>query len=606
MLFRSGRQLELVLDDPVSSVPRTLLSSNAGALTCLAYALFNTPSAFEMTKGITDAQKIVSLLTRYSHEPIAPKDNAMKDITDNIVITDKDSIAIFRDSNGVERFRVPIEDVIKKIVVRANMVISEKVVDKKMLDASYFTKPYIVIQHTGNCASFPLTLGDSHHFTAVFHNNGNNSVFFGRRIGGEWYSYNPVAGVVAVPDNKAQTCIDLVCTSQHKQYYYIFYQQADRAVYPQPQQLQEYMYSEEERSWVPRPLYDHTVIGANGVSTGIPLKRYKSISRGIVNSDNRCHVISALQLIARLDGIEELPETDSDIPSFVRDLFLVTTKPVNLSAIFATNTGKKATKKGNVNTAFQGDPMSSIGRVFEYNDIRPFVDSEIAFTLEVHTNYTCPDPECGYRPPVKERVQTSLSVSVITNNNADAKLQDSINESVHTSNSGNHVQYTCSACRRSGIAGTESTTFKELNRYMLLDVNVIERNLNKSYSFIDECDIFVIDNMWYETICIISHRGSNAGLSDRGGNGHYITMTKRPDNKIQIYDDSTRSEDLFDTFYDAHVKPFRALTKSQHIEDTTNVDDAQTTQGKRASLEHVNDLKFIPHIILGRRLGDAA
>jgi hypothetical protein len=599
MLFRSGRQLELVLDDPVSSVPRTLLSSNAGALTCLAYALFNTPSAFEMAKGITDAQKIVSLLTRYSREPIAPKYNAMKDITDNIVTTDKDSIAIFRDSNGDERFRVPIEDVIKKMVVRANMVISEKVVNENMLDASYFAEPYIVIQHTGNRASFPLTLGGSHHFTAVFRNNGNNSVFFGRRIGGEWYSYNPVAGVVAVPDNKAQTCIDLMCTSQHKQYYYIIYQQADRAVYPQPQQLSEYVYSEEKQNWLPASPVEPTVLGVDGISTGIPLKRCKAISRGIVNPDNRCHINSALQLIARINGIEELPEIDSDIPSFVRDLFLATAEPVRLSDMFATNTGKKASRIGDVRTAMQDDPMTSISRIFEYNDIKPFVDSEAAFTLEIATTYIC--SACGYKPPATSRAQTSLIIGVVHDSNVNVKLQHCIDQSLRRTNSGNTVEYTCGNCGKKGMKCSELTLLKKLSQYMLLDINIVANSI----PFIEECDNFVINETRYETICMVSHRGPKEGAAIKKG-GHYIAMAKRPDNRVQIYDDGNQDDGIYNTFFDAHNIPFQALINGATRQDGTNVIDPSLAQAIMASLDSINELKYMPRLILGRRLGDAA
>jgi hypothetical protein len=586
MLFRSGRQLELVLDDPVSSVPRTLLPSGDCAEQCALYAMCSCyPAPVDW--------RIWAMITCRRSENSMPRYDVLKDVRNrgsHIVIDYRDNHNLLASITG------NIRDVLS---AHCNS-----------------TEPTFIAPFVGKTIQAPLRIADGKfELTGIIRASPKGVVFFGRQLRGEWYSYNSLTGVVRVQSKDVTSCIRAIGRSSKNKTFVLYYSNTewpierlpDPAFIPIPQEL-EYT-TDELNNWKPVLTYQEPCyISADGKTTLIPkIDRSLSVTRGIVNLGQTCHFNAVMQLLARMDGLEDVPDETSSIPTILQELFRTELGAITLDADVVKTRGCREENRLTIKTFEQHDARETLEYIHTIAGIKQYFSDNVDITEttgnEIMCTYTGCDPTRRYPPKIKTSPVFGIGIGHLPAN-ATVALQSIIDyrieqEKTHKLDQNNLHRFECDQNHVQFIRD-RPTVYTDFKKYVILHINLRKEwdDPDRHNPTLTKLDHFEINANNYETVAVVLQTGNGQG-------GHYIAIAKAPGSKFMTYNDDvvTGPSDSIET---AQSKFVADIFKNP--DDISNVTDKSLLQAIANSLDQKEkDASTpLPYLILGRRLGDAA
>lgn len=593
MLLRTGKQLDFLLCEDVpatlvyTGTPSTIIDpffgvfTKKGRIECYTYMMFNTPNLLHEPKNIGTFGTIVSLLERKERKfykfpnPVSSKEEMDQLITSGklravhiqyqITLNDDSPVASF------DR----IEWRIRSLLEPTNKM------------------PYVLIRfaHNGHACMAPIQHGNFV-LTTVMREDDHGFSCVGRRPGNPWYSYRLETGVVKLHEADVRRCINVMTNPGRLRWrtkkdfdlgfeVQLMYQNTAIRHVPlltanvNPEEyeasLDEIIQLVEQQdptsaAQVISRITVPVVQGANGELTSIPLyNRTFSETRPIKNLMNTCYINAAMQLVARMDGLEHVEEADSCIPSFLLEMFQFGDEIIEPRPEFVTCFGTKinrllpredlirtikdvSKKTGATTTQIQADPVEVIDYMArEQHEINEYFIKNVNPTIRFHRQDLCIG--CGNLIIPDQVDQSFCTIKVSSSslglqevfdreqqNLVDIELQEVLDrEQQSMSNPTTEVLLTCTTCGTQQIARESVTTFISFGNYVLLHFIIAAENGQKHLFTFKDFDTFSLkdengNTHVFQPVAMIAHRGTIQ-------NGHYVTAVVREDGYVYVYDD---------------------------------------------------------------------
>lgn len=533
MLLRTGRQLELLFRDSDNNTGcvATLVTQGAGLAECMAYAAYNTP-AFARANSDTFAE-IISILDskerRFYKLPAGLPPTHMQSA--EIIVNSKNPVYTDRETE-----------------IRAY-------IDKQPVDSRYVFLRY---QCNGHASYLPKSHGE-YELTTVISETNSQYFLVGQYNRRDWYSYCKTTGVVPLHKHNVRHCINALANpkriakrkndSEQIERYYVVYVMYERPVadFPlrgvaiTPKLLDKYHAGPSDVVAFRACDKRNTVCGRDGVrSTLIPhVDRTFSTTRPIRNIGNTCWVNAAMQILARLDGLEDVEQHDNVLPSFLLEMFSQLGDVIPPRKEFIT-------RFAGGTIGLSDDPCEFIDYLNNnYAAVTDFFEKNIQYTVHSGANVMCESAGCGGQVYKEEHFPCIfVLIGAVHIPTTDTITTVDLNTVLDLYQKSERVQteirmLTCNRVKEHMQAvNVAPITIESFSRYILLKFQPASSGgRKKEYSFKDTDDFTMYDSdakpHKFKIVAMIFHIGG-------AGGGHYITMAKNKHGKNEVYDDSRK------------------------------------------------------------------
>jgi len=573
MLLRTGKQLDFLLH---RDVPATLITRRreqtppkpgiqeivvTGRMECHMYMLYNTPNILYdtankgMFNGVIDTLESKNrLFYKLQQSPI------------DISISHGQILDYFGPDDTMYNSR---EQDIKQHLTK------------------HSTLPYLLIRmpSNGHACMAPMHYGNFT-LTTVIREDFEGFSCVGRRPGDPWYYYNALTGVVRLHEEDVRRCINTLTNPTvrpgrtnkkdfRKGWEITLYYQNNFIKTPPTLASGNGLGLEEVSVEELAELLERTgartnVLGVDGTPTLIPLvDRTFSDTCGITNLGNTCYVSAAMQLFARLDGLEHVEEIDSDIPSFLTEMFLMAGNVIAPSESFITSFARKI----DINPNRDPDVLDPkyVSNVIEQVDVSEFVCNVADGAREInryfmqnvdmatreYNQHTC--VKCGQLMIDTQRVSSQHTFTIaIKEKSPELDLQKLINDRQADLLLPGYDERTCGSCGTKQAVRGEKTEIVSLGKYALLQFAKTGSPTSKPVFGFQDPDMFFLTDSdgvrhVFESVAMVLHRGTSTG-------GHYVAAAKKNRNTIVVYDDERVSGE-YASFTDAQIEDTNELLR---------------------------------------------
>lgn len=440
---------------------------------------------------------------------------------------------------------------------------------------NHSTLPYLMIRmpSNGHACIAPMHYGNFT-LTTVIREDFSGFSCVGRRLGDPWYYYNALTGVVRLHEEDVRRCINTLTNptvhpgrTNKKDFrrgweITLYYQHDSIRTHPTLASGSGLVLEEvtvgELAELLERTGAGTNVLGVDGTPTLIPrIDRTFSNTCGIWNLGNTCYVSAAMQLFARLDGLEHVEEIDSDIPSFLTEMFLMAGHVIAPSESFITSFTRKIDSTKYVSSVLAQSDVSDF--VFNVADgtreINRYFMQNVDMVTREYNQHRC--VRCDYLMIDTQTVIPQHTFTIaIKEKSLGLDLQKLIDDRQADLQLPGFNERTCGLCGSKQAVRGDKTEIVSLGKYALLQFAKTGSPTSKPvFGFQDPDTFFLTDakgaRHFFESVAMVLHRGTSIG-------GHYVAAVKRNRDTIVVYDDE-RVSDEYASFTDAQIEDTNEL-----------------------------------------------